>query len=116
MPGLGQGTDPDEGLVDLLIPRFPTRLGRLLLGRLRPEPMRFHLDALGSFVWRRMDGRSDLGRIAQDLAKRFPEAQDAPYERVASFALLLRRNGFLRLDPPDSTSNEDAPPPSAAPN
>ncbi len=54
------------------------------------------LDATGSWVWRRMDGRVTVAELAQALAQEQQEPS-AP-ERLALFVHQLARHGMLRLE------------------
>lgn len=93
--------DPVTGLVTLIIPRFRSRLGKRLFGRLSRSP-NFHvrLDELGSFVWLQMDGELSLARIAAAAREHFGERVEPAPERVALFARKLERDGFVRLREP----------------
>lgn len=58
-------------------------------------PRRLRLDELGSYTWRRLDGRTAVGEIADDIRKRFGEKAEPVEERVALFICQLWREGFL---------------------
>ena len=90
--------DPATGLVTLVVPRFQSRLGKKLFGRIGRSPD-FHvrLDELGSFVWLQMDGELDLARISAAAREHFGERVEPAAERVALFARKLEQDGFVRL-------------------
>ena len=56
---------------------------------------RMRLDELGSFVWRRLDGRTTVGELAEALRERFGEAAEPAEERLGQLVRLLRRERLL---------------------
>jgi hypothetical protein len=87
-----------DGLVQLLVPRFGSgRLGLWLQRSLRQRPLRVHLDAMGSFVWNRCDGRSRVDEIGRALQAEFGERATSVEDRLVEFLRSLVRGGFVTL-------------------
>ena len=61
----------------------------------RPRISRVHLDALGSFVWQRIDGVRSVHELAGLVEERFAEEAHPLYERLAVFMKQLERGGFV---------------------
>ena len=93
-PALAWKTD-ETGAVTVLLER------RGLVHRIahcffhRPRVSRIHLDALGSFVWLRIDGVLSLYELAGLVEERFGEEAHPLYERLALFMKQLERGGFV---------------------
>ena len=90
-------TDDETDAVILLQPRFRWRWVQKLFA---PTPqqrfVRIHLDALGSWVWRRLDGHSPLRSLLSDLAQAFPDEPDAT-RRLLLFVRQLAGNGLITI-------------------
>lgn len=96
--------ETQDGLVVLLRPRFIAGpLARWLQPRLRRPHLRVKLDELGSFVWKRCDGRTTVGQIALALEEAFTASHqaDKAMERIALFLRELERGGMIRLELPE---------------
>jgi len=106
-----------ERVVDLLefepVRRVPWREGengRVIIDRPRPAirglsgllasanwlvtPRRIHLDDIGSFAWRRLDGATKVRTLAGVMRESFPESGDQLEERLGQYLRAMRR---LRL-------------------
>jgi len=68
-------------------------LGDWLLCQLSAR--RIRLDEVGTFVWRRLDGRTTVGELAAALEERFGERVTPATERLGRMVRVLRREGFL---------------------
>ncbi len=94
---LGCAWEDDETL-SVLVPKFSGPvLGRLLQPRLRKPNIRVHLDELGTAVWQRSDGQTEVRAIAAALAERFGAELDPGSSRLAAFLCTMERRGYLRL-------------------
>lgn len=109
--------DPERpGQLRLVVPRFGGRLMTWLFGRVNPRPVYFRLDEIGSFVWQAFGQGVSLGHVARQARAHFGERIDPAEERVATFAAMLRRHGFLRLTLPaadGSAPDRPGPPPAS---
>jgi len=64
----------------------------------RPRVSKIHLDALGSYIWKQIDGRHNLQEIACRLKKQFGKQADPLYDRFITFIQILLRHGFGKLE------------------
>ena len=88
----------DDQRVALLIPKFRNRLAvKWLLPVLSKPQIRLKLDAYGSFVWSRCDGRTSVEEIGEAMSEKFGEALDPLYERIGKFLRKLEHEKFLVL-------------------
>ena len=87
--------------------------GRVVVERPRPESRgfrglidrfewfltypRIRLDAIGSTVWKAMDGTASLAQIAETAGETFPDRADEMADRVAVFATALQKQGLIKL-------------------
>lgn len=89
--------DEESGHVVVLQPRFRWRwLERLLAPSPDKRFVRIHLDALGSFVWQRLDGEAPLGDVVRAFGEAFPAETD-PAHRVLVFVRQLLGTGLVTL-------------------
>ena len=56
---------------------------------------RVRLDELGSFAWKRLDGRRTVGEVARELREEFGEAGEPAEERLGLLVRQLRGEEFL---------------------
>ncbi len=85
----------------LLVPRFGRgRLARWLARWWPLAPYRLCLDEIGSFAWRRSDGRATLREIGEALRDRFGERVEPLGPRLATFFARLERGRFVVLEDP----------------
>ena len=88
-----------EGAVTLLVPRFGRgRFGAFLERRFRPRPYRVQLDDVGSFIWKRCDGKSRVDEIGTSMRDEFGERVEPVEERLVKFLKNLLRGRFVRLN------------------
>lgn len=93
-PALAWETDETGAVTVLLEHRgLAHRIARRFFHR--PRVSRIHLDALGSFVWLRIDGLRSVYELAGLVEERFGEAAHPLYERLAVFMKQLERGGFV---------------------
>jgi len=82
--------------VTLLRPKFRVRwLAKWLLPRMKKPYYYIHLDKIGSFVWLQCDGRTSVREIGERMRKRFGEAVEPVYERLALFMRQLEDGHFI---------------------
>jgi hypothetical protein len=96
---VGHEPGAEPGKVLLLTPRYGGPiLGRLLQPRLRGERrwVRVALDARGSWLWPRIDGRTTVGELVAGFAAAFPDDADATAERLCHYVESLVQNRLLR--------------------
>ena len=88
----------EDGLIDVLVPRFSDRiLGKLLQPRLKNPFIRANLDELGSATWLEIDGKSRVGEIISTLEKNLGDKVHPSQQRITLFLSYLHRNGFINF-------------------
>ena len=91
-----------EGKITLLLPKFKNlKYSIWLIPRRKTTHIKFHLDEIGSEVWRLIDGHKSVETICTDISL-FLSAKEKPVdnveERVTSFLTVLLRNGFIQFN------------------
>ncbi len=76
-----------------------------LLRYLKKPNHRIHLDEIGSFVWRQIDGETTVGTICERASAEFGERIHPVAERVSLFIRRLVRGGLIDLENPASRHN-----------
>lgn len=66
----------------------------------RPRVSHIRLDEYGSFLWRRMDGQTDVGALGEMLDQEFGEAAQPLYPRLVKYVRILLNNKFIALKKP----------------
>lgn len=90
----------DDGLVHITRPKWgPTGTRVLRLFRISPD-LTLHLDEMGSFAWRLVDGRN-VAAILDALQERYPEEQGMGL-RLGKHLGALVENKFLVLEAADA--------------
>jgi len=56
------------------------------------------LDAVGSFIWREMDGKQSLGDIVQAICAEYAVEQPTAEKDLLRFAAALAEKGIIRLE------------------
>lgn len=56
------------------------------------------LNPVGVAIWKRLDGRRDLARIAAEIRDEFPDAPDTVFEETAMFVNQLTEGGFAGFE------------------
>ena len=91
---------PDGGAV-LLVPRFRKGpLAKWLQPKLRRPHIRVKLDEIGSFAWRRMDGKTPFSELVTAMKDHFGERVEPADERLKKFLTILYRDKFVALKAP----------------
>jgi hypothetical protein len=93
----------ENGKVTLLIPKFKHPFfQKFFIPKRKSAHFRIHLDALGSQVWKQIDGKKDVGLICSELSASIPSGQaagDDQFEyRVTKFLSELYKSRFIRFD------------------
>jgi hypothetical protein len=89
----------DEERVDLLVPKFRSKiLRRFLIPGIKKDHFRIRLDELGSHVWLEMDGRKTTSQICHALISKQGEKfqpHEQVQQRVMKFISQLYHQRFL---------------------
>lgn len=62
----------------------------------KPKISHIHLDEMGSFIWRSIDGERTVGQIADILEGKFGERTKPLYERTEKYFCSLNEYGFIK--------------------
>jgi hypothetical protein len=90
--------DGPEGGAVLLVPRFRRGpLAKWLQPKLRNKHIRVKLDEIGSFVWRRFDGKTRFADIASAMHSHFGAKADPASDRLQKFCATLHKDKFVKL-------------------
>ena len=63
----------------------------------KPKISHIHLDKIGSFVWRKIDGKSTINEIARKVSGEFGEMAYPLYPRLIKYFNLLKEHRFVFL-------------------
>lgn len=86
----------DDGLIDVLVPRFSDKIfGKLLQPRLKNPYIRANLDELGTATWLEIDGNKQVGEIISNLNNKMGDKIQPANQRITLFLSHLHRNGFI---------------------
>ncbi|MBQ5430096.1 MAG: PqqD family protein [Lachnospiraceae bacterium] len=66
----------------------------------KPRFSQIHLDAVGSFIWPRLDGETDLKTIAGAVEEQFGEKVHPLYERLLKFFEIVESYDFITWKKP----------------
>ena len=94
-----------DGLVVVLMPKFRHPwLVHTLMPILRSKHIRVKLDGLGSAVWRRCDGETDVAAIAKQVRGEFGAEAEPLLDRIGAFLRKLEHGELVRIPPPTEVS------------
>ena len=90
-----------DDYVTILVPRLgrgpiAKRFERLF----RTRPFQVHLDPVGSFVWKRLDGTATVAEIAEAMHAEFGEKIEPVEDRLVQFLRTLMRGRFVSMVTP----------------
>ena len=90
--------DNDEGLITLILPKFKSRIGRIIASKFKNPMYEVKLDEIGTFLWRECDGGKNIYDISQDMVKEFGEEIEPVYERIKIFINMLKNLNAIELN------------------
>ena len=61
----------------------------------RPRVSHIDLDAMGSFIFQRIDGQRTVGAIAELVKVEYGKKAEPLYERLIKYMQILHNNGFI---------------------
>ena len=97
IPSLPEGLNwsEKEGTVTLEIENkgWANRLAQKLFKK--PKFSYIHLDEFGSFVWKTVDGKSDIVKLGEKVKEQFGEKCEPLYPRLAKYFQILDSYGFI---------------------
>ncbi|KAA0014836.1 PqqD family protein [Thermoplasmatales archaeon ex4484_30] len=84
----------EKGLVKLKILKFKSRIGKWMCKILkRPNYFLVNLDEIGSFIWKRCNGKNTVEDILKELEGKY--GKEMMKERLLVFLQMLKRNGYI---------------------
>lgn len=69
------------------------RIAQLLIKK--PKTSYIHLDEIGSFIWKAIDGKKSVSEIGQCVKEHFGEAAEPLYDRLVQYMIILDSNDFV---------------------
>ena len=63
----------------------------------KPKISYIHLDELGSFIWKQIDGETSILKMGDSVKEQFGEKADPLYPRLAKYFSILESYGFVIL-------------------
>ena len=54
-----------------------------------------HLDRYGSYLWQQIDGKKDVGQLADEIRAHCGEAAEPLYDRLVQYMQTLRKHRFI---------------------
>ena len=90
--------EEDGDYVILMMPRYPTALGRFV-GKVlrRSSHIRVKHDRQGSVAWRLIDGSRSVRRIGEEMKAMLGEEVEPVYPRLVEFLAILAGNRFVEF-------------------
>jgi hypothetical protein len=67
-----------------------------------PQKSRIHLDEMGSFIWKQIDGQHNIYEIGQLVRTQFHDSAEPLYERLCQYFYTLEQVRYIRLCNPES--------------
>lgn len=88
-------TDNND-LVTVIIPKFKNKIAvKFVSPKLKSDHFRVKLDNFGSAVWLKMDGKTTVDKIINDIKKKFGDEIIEAEERITKFIFQLYSQGFI---------------------
>ena len=63
----------------------------------KPKTSCIHLDEMGSYIWKIIDGEQNIMDIGECVLQRFGENAKPLYERLCQYIKLLENCGFILM-------------------
>lgn len=97
---VGHEVEEETGQIVLLMPRYRDPImGRLIQPRLKGQKrfIRVPLEARGSVLWQKIDGKSPIRDLVPHYEQAFPDDATGSAERVCAYMAGLQGNSFVRF-------------------
>ncbi len=90
-------TENDDGIVTLAVENtgVMNRIAQKLFKK--PKISYVHLDELGSFIWKLIDGETPITEMGDPVKEQFGENAEPLYPRLAKYISILESYGFVTL-------------------
>ena len=87
----------ENGLIRLKVIKFRSRLGQWLCRCFkRPNYFFINLDEIGSFIWKKCNGKNTIEEILQELEEKY--GKEMMKERLIIFLQMLEKYGYIRYE------------------
>jgi hypothetical protein len=87
----------DDGLVDVIIPRFGDgRVAKVLETLIKRSPILLKLDEVGTLTWHLCDGKHTVAEIGDQMQKTFGQKVEPVYDRLALFFKEMEKRELIR--------------------
>ncbi len=84
-------------VVHITVPKFYSPIGKKFCKVLRrPITFQADMDAIGSFIWQRCDGKRSVAKILNELKEKFSDEKNID-QRLFNFLLQMRQLEYLDL-------------------
>ena len=92
---IGRFSGDENGVITLEIENKGVfnRVAQKLLKK--PKISYIHLDELGSFVWKQIDGEKTVLEIGKEVSKKFQDKSNPLYERLSGYFTILESYNFI---------------------
>ncbi|MBR5295670.1 MAG: PqqD family protein [Clostridia bacterium] len=89
--------EDEKGIVTLEVENrgIFNRLFQFLLKK--PKVSFIHLDEMGSFIWKRLDGKKNVGDLGEEVKAEFGEKAEPLYERLSKYVQILHSYDFVKF-------------------
>ncbi len=61
----------------------------------RPPVSNIDLDEIGSFIWKQIDGKKDIGKLGELMKATYGDKAEPLYERLSTYVKILYNNEFI---------------------
>lgn len=91
-------SEDEEGIVTLEIENkgIMNRIAQRLLKK--PKMSYIHLDKLGSFIWKTIDGEKSIFKLGPEFKEKFGADAEPLYERLAKYFQILKSYNFITFE------------------
>jgi hypothetical protein len=87
----------NKDLVHITVPKFQRPIGNKLCKLLhRSATFQADMDKIGSYIWRRCDGKTSVAIILNELKKKFPDEKNID-QRLFHFLFEIRQLDYLEF-------------------
>ena len=85
-----------DELVTVIVPKFKNKIAvKLVSPRLKSDHFKIKLDKFGSAVWLKINGKTKVDHIINDVKKKFGGEIQEEHERITKFIFQLYEQGFI---------------------
>lgn len=87
----------EDEKVSLKVIKFKGKFGKWICRVLKkPNYFFINLDEIGSFIWKRCNGKNSIEDILEELKKKYDEEKIK--ERLLTFLIMLNKYGYIKFE------------------